>query len=196
MSGRPCDRTENRQMAGCGDNIGDRRNQHMVRLAGRDRDRLADMGEQYRSAWLALALEQIAEFGFDRRLDCYRCRRRGDGEIDRVGSRRENDDFSRNGAQGIEIVRHRIDVGRQRNDVDAIIHHERDPNGAKARTARLNPRTRNARDFERSEEHTSELQSLMRISYAVFCLKKKINTHASHYTKFLTQSSHLTYTHT
>src|SRR3546814_1606654 len=27
----------------------------------------------------------------------------------------------------------------------------------------------------RSEEHTSELQSLMRISYAVFCLKKKIN---------------------
>src|SRR3546814_5766078 len=29
------------------------------------------------------------------------------------------------------------------------------------------------RPAERSEEHTSELQSLMRISYAVFCLKKK-----------------------
>src|SRR3546814_4955869 len=29
------------------------------------------------------------------------------------------------------------------------------------------------RDAKRSEEHTSELQSLMRISYAVFCLKKK-----------------------
>src|SRR3546814_3318605 len=29
----------------------------------------------------------------------------------------------------------------------------------------------------RSEEHTSELQSLMRISYAVFCLKKKIKIH-------------------
>src|SRR3546814_2558285 len=29
-------------------------------------------------------------------------------------------------------------------------------------------------DMTRSEEHTSELQSLMRISYAVFCLKKKI----------------------
>src|SRR3546814_1342561 len=28
-------------------------------------------------------------------------------------------------------------------------------------------------ELERSEEHTSELQSLMRISYAVFCLKKK-----------------------
>src|SRR3546814_9297893 len=43
----------------------------------------------------------------------------------------------------------------------------------------------------RSEEHTSELQSLMRISYAVFCLKKKkqkrdkltnSNTHVSHNT--------------
>src|SRR3546814_4508930 len=31
-------------------------------------------------------------------------------------------------------------------------------------------------DPSRSEEHTTELQSLMRISYAVFCLKKKNNT--------------------
>src|SRR3546814_3801646 len=31
----------------------------------------------------------------------------------------------------------------------------------------------------RSEEHTSELQSLMRISYAVFCLKKKKNKHTT-----------------
>src|SRR3546814_5343472 len=31
------------------------------------------------------------------------------------------------------------------------------------------------RSMRRSEEHTSELQSLMRISYAVFCLKKKIH---------------------
>src|SRR3546814_9802956 len=30
---------------------------------------------------------------------------------------------------------------------------------------------------DRSEEHTSELQSLMRISYAVFCLKKKTQKH-------------------
>src|SRR3546814_8202998 len=33
----------------------------------------------------------------------------------------------------------------------------------------------------RSEEHTSELQSLMRISYAVFCLKKKKNTNKNTY---------------
>src|SRR3546814_6299938 len=32
------------------------------------------------------------------------------------------------------------------------------------------------RAWTRSEEHTSELQSLMRISYAVFCLKKKIKS--------------------
>src|SRR3546814_4428533 len=32
--------------------------------------------------------------------------------------------------------------------------------------------------YTRSEEHTSELQSLMRISYAVFCLKKKKNNEA------------------
>src|SRR3546814_1928187 len=38
----------------------------------------------------------------------------------------------------------------------------------------------------RSEEHTSELQSLMRISYAVFCLKKK--THPSNKQKELTNS--------
>src|SRR3546814_2966555 len=35
----------------------------------------------------------------------------------------------------------------------------------------------------RSEEHTSELQSLMRISYAVFCLKKKKILHFYHITK-------------
>src|SRR3546814_4984007 len=37
-------------------------------------------------------------------------------------------------------------------------------------------KVRAPRKPRRSEEHTSELQSLMRISYAVFCLKKKKNT--------------------
>src|SRR3546814_4377891 len=37
----------------------------------------------------------------------------------------------------------------------------------------LDPEAGLDRYLERSEEHTSELQSLMRISYAVFCLKKK-----------------------
>src|SRR3546814_5084238 len=47
-----------------------------------------------------------------------------------------------------------------------------DPKGARDALAAEVP----GWDFDgRSEEHTSELQSLMRISYAVFCLKKKTN---------------------
>src|SRR3546814_5944172 len=46
--------------------------------------------------------------------------------------------------------------------------------GTCARAGRLAHRADHlARSVGRSEEHTSELQSLMRISYAVFCLKKK-----------------------
>src|SRR3546814_4374888 len=40
--------------------------------------------------------------------------------------------------------------------------------------------TPNHRSPPRSEEHTSELQSLMRISYAVFCLKKKKTNNTNH----------------
>src|SRR3546814_7796156 len=43
---------------------------------------------------------------------------------------------------------------------------------APARATRSTP-LRSMMKVERSEEHTSELQSLLRISYAVFCLKKK-----------------------
>src|SRR3546814_5860804 len=52
-----------------------------------------------------------------------------------------------------------------------------------------------ARPQCRSEEHTSELQSLMRISYAVFCLKKKKHSykrqHSTKQTVNATQSLHL-----
>src|SRR3546814_5061131 len=48
---------------------------------------------------------------------------------------------------------------RSRSDLSCACHHPQPP-----------PLKR-----RRSEEHTSELQSLMRISYAVFCLKKKNN---------------------
>src|SRR3546814_3908823 len=46
---------------------------------------------------------------------------------------------------------------------------------------------------KRSEEHTSELQSLMRISYAVFCLKKKITTICNHINTH-TNTTHTQYT--
>src|SRR3546814_3006365 len=55
---------------------------------------------------------------------------------------------------------------------------------------------------QRSEEHTSELQSLMRISYAVFCLKKKIKKHTKrtvekkHYTHRYDRETHIDQTST
>src|SRR3546814_10862657 len=45
--------------------------------------------------------------------------------------------------------------------------------GTSARCAGTERRARNGGDAARSEEHTSELQALMRTSYAVFCLKQK-----------------------
>src|SRR3546814_8882449 len=49
------------------------------------------------------------------------------------------------------------------------------PEGVTVPTIRRTVRAREDLLDIRSEEHTSELQSLMRISYAVFCLKKKTN---------------------
>src|SRR3546814_5195955 len=73
-------------------------------------------------------------------------------------------------------------------------------------STRTPPRSRRSkragcRFTSRSEEHTSELQSLMRLSYAVFCLKKKIQIANTHVFTTVTQESHLKpllhkYTHT
>src|SRR3546814_3169848 len=62
----------------------------------------------------------------------------------------------------------RLDVGAAKHVVEDHHHAKREiPAEARGR----------GREHERrSEEHTSELQSLMRISYAVFCLKKKHRT--------------------
>src|SRR3546814_5477007 len=64
---------------------------------------------------------------------------------------------SRNGVRGAD---HAL-VGR-------VLHLERLHDGAADEIVDLQPAARH-----RSEEHTSELQSLMRISYVVFCLNKK-----------------------
>src|SRR3546814_2922625 len=63
-----------------------------------------------------------------------------------------------------------LDVVAQRLHLQSAVSEDGSPAFAKQHVVRI--------DVERSEEHTSELQSLMRISYAVFCLKKKkkINT--------------------
>src|SRR3546814_4729081 len=64
--------------------------------------------------------------------------------------------------------RHRNSAGHLDDRIEAV-------DAAQGRRLDGNAEHRNAghRRDHRSEEHTSELQSLMRISYAVFCLKKK-----------------------
>src|SRR3546814_3072143 len=69
------------------------------------------------------------------------------------------------------LSQHRRQVSQAERFVPAVISIAAAPGDADAR-----PPSRQCR----SEEHTSELQSLMRISYAVFCLKKKTNENKSH----------------
>src|SRR3546814_10897067 len=66
--------------------------------------------------------------------------------------------------RGQPVARERVVVGEIVEAVPGVVHAV-DPAMVGA-----------AQVAARSEEHTSELQSLMRISYAVFCLKKKKNT--------------------
>src|SRR3546814_6559300 len=64
----------------------------------------------------------------------------------------------------INTIRWLEDILNNRNCTMVIISHDRHF---------LNQVCTHTADMDRSEEHTSELQSLIRISYAVFCLKKK-----------------------
>src|SRR3546814_3864439 len=88
-----------------------------------------------------------------------------------------------------DIVRHRIDAALDPfgiamsaqvggDDVPVVAQPLRHPVPVAAMIApAVNQQQRR---LVRSEEHTSELQSLMRISYAVFCLKKKKTTTRNH----------------
>src|SRR3546814_6451648 len=62
---------------------------------------------------------------------------------------------------------------QRRVDDIGVTDHPADVRGRPVDLARLDAVDVAHRPFERSEEHTSELPSLMRISYAVFCLNKK-----------------------
>src|SRR3546814_1403949 len=65
--------------------------------------------------------------------------------------------------------------------VDDLADDGHDPDRAARFTGRIGGDPvveRDRLEIPRSEEHTSELQSLMRISYAVFCLKKKHTTNS------------------
>src|SRR3546814_1844491 len=78
--------------------------------------------------------------------------------------------------QDLQQVGRRVRLHRIHRAARKLLDEE---SGGACRGVRANERYRLGRatigDIDRSEEHTSELQSLMRISYAVFCLKKKKN---------------------
>src|SRR3546814_5248676 len=81
------------------------------------------------------------------------------------------------GDQGLELVVSKVE------DSMAELRVVRDYRAAKTSVWGIHAKNREQNfalnlllDPDRSEEHTSELQSLMRISYAVFCLKKKNTT--------------------
>src|SRR3546814_2547507 len=82
-------------------------------------------------------------------------------------------EFQRRGVRG--------NLGRRVVDRrQAESEHQHACNGHRADGAdHLPSSSRSSTGTSRSEEHTSELQSLMRISYAVFCLKKKKNQNSS-----------------
>src|SRR3546814_4300135 len=71
------------------------------------------------------------------------------------------------GGAGHQQVRHAREIDQRRLAADILAQHQRQL------AAVLLVVFGGQQLAQRSEEHTSELQSLMRISYAVFCLKKK-----------------------
>src|SRR3546814_3300636 len=76
---------------------------------------------------------------------------------------------------------------RARQPAPAALGADRLRHGRDGGGHRRGPRTGPEDREDRSEEHTSELQSLMRISYAVFCLKKKKNKISIQHKKISTQ---------
>src|SRR3546814_5689074 len=100
-------------------------------------------------------MESIERGAGGRRLHARRGRREAAADFDDVDGDRRRDD------RGADAF-HRLRIGVRRHRLAADMEADAERVGGLAR-----------RHQQRSEEHTSELQSLMRISYAVFCLKKK-----------------------
>src|SRR3546814_1675305 len=83
-----------------------------------------------------------------------------------------------------QLAPQRLDPGRdverlhasERGNAARLVPGQEVARRARIGAARMRIADGDGEELKRSEEHTSELQSLMRISYAVFCLKKKTNT--------------------
>src|SRR3546814_974467 len=101
-------------------------------------------------------------------------------KADDIGFRYTSSDHGRP-RETSNTIRLRQDVRHQRRTIEPGIHEKR--LGDKLRRSRGGAQSIGSKAVRegRSEEHTSELQSLMRISYAVFCLTKKTN-HVTNYT--------------
>src|SRR3546814_9477114 len=105
---------------------------------------------------------------------------RSHGAVDRAHPtpferRRETIDMDR--AQVANAGQLQSFVGKPGEEVTIDLDILLDDAGRTDRSAECRrPAQRTGKGDGRSEEHTSELQSLMRISYAVFCLNKQINT--------------------
>src|SRR3546814_10718275 len=93
----------------------------------------------------------------------------------------------RNGRQSVE----QCDIYREDAGVESVVVRKALTDRDDRIALRPDPRHVIVVD-PRSEEHTSELQSLMRISYAVFCLKKKTSSHFI--TRIHTNTQQHTYT--
>src|SRR3546814_9442092 len=91
--------------------------------------------------------------------------------VDRLFGRRAPDFRPRASAQPLGDLGAKLDLARCARLLERLRVGVRDQE-----IHPLDLGTHHVRDRVRSEEHTSELQSLMRISYAVFCLKKKKKT--------------------
>src|SRR3546814_8604910 len=87
--------------------------------------------------------------------------------------RSEDDDVGQNHhADGDRVPAHFAPGGAPEAVVDRELRQDGEQHDAQSSRARFDGHPQHENCI-RSEEHTSELQSLMRISYAVFCLKKK-----------------------
>src|SRR3546814_10071300 len=97
-----------------------------------------------------------------------------DGELDDLTARRIAREAENDPALAAEIARHRVLKARLTAHF-APIAEEEPPQRLRALLVddQVDTSLADRREARRQEEHTSELQSLMRHSYSVFCLKKK-----------------------
>src|SRR3546814_8810586 len=93
-------------------------------------------------------------------------RRIADAQL-QISTQKKSQVYSGFSGQDVRLL---ISLKEQRTSVESYVD---SINNTKVKTATIDA----ALVTFRSEEHTSELPSLMRISYAVFCLKKKNNRH-------------------